>query len=36
MLILKEGMKKVSDELILTTDDGSEGQKGFVMMPSKN
>lgn len=30
LLILKEEMRAISDELIITTDDGSEGQKGFV------
>ncbi len=30
MFILKEEMNAMSDQLILTTDDGSEGRKGFV------
>jgi len=30
MFILKEEMDALSDQLILTTDDGSDGQKGFV------
>ena len=30
MLILEEEMKKVSDELYISTDDGSKGHKGFV------
>ena len=30
LIILKEKMKKVSDELHITTDDGSYGRKGFV------
>ncbi|MDI6400839.1 sulfide/dihydroorotate dehydrogenase-like FAD/NAD-binding protein [Balneolaceae bacterium ANBcel3] len=30
MIILEEEMDKVSDELIITTDDGSAGVKGFV------
>ncbi len=30
LLILEDAMHRVSDELIVTTDDGSYGQKGFV------
>lgn len=30
LLILEEEMKKVSDEIYISTDDGSKGQKGFV------
>ena len=30
LLILEEDMKKVSNELYISTDDGSKGQKGFV------
>ena len=30
LLILEEKMKKVSNELYISTDDGSKGQKGFV------
>jgi ferredoxin--NADP+ reductase len=30
LLILEEEMKKVSDELYISTDDGSKGRKGFV------
>ena len=30
MLILEEEMKKISDELYISTDDGSKGRKGFV------
>lgn len=30
MLILKKELQKVSDRLFITTDDGSEGRKGFV------
>lgn len=30
LLILEEEMKKVSNELFISTDDGSKGQKGFV------
>ena len=35
LLIWKEKMKTVSDELIITTDDGSEGIKGVVTDPLK-
>jgi len=35
LLIWKEEMKSVSDELIITTDDGSEGIKGVVTDPLK-
>ena len=35
LLIWKEKMKSVSDELIITTDDGSEGTKGVVTDPLK-
>ena len=35
LLIWKEKMKTVSDELIITTDDGSEGMKGVVTDPLK-
>ena len=35
LLIWKEKMKSVSDELIITTDDGSEGLKGVVTDPLK-
>ncbi len=35
LLIWKEKMKSVSDELIITTDDGSEGMKGVVTDPLK-
>jgi len=35
LLIWKEKMKSVSDELIITTDDGSEGIKGVVTDPLK-
>jgi ferredoxin--NADP+ reductase len=35
LLIWKEKMKTVSDELIVTTDDGSEGIKGVVTDPLK-
>lgn len=30
LLILEEEMRKISDELLITTDDGSYGKKGFV------
>lgn len=30
LLILKQEMQELSDELFITTDDGSQGQKGFV------
>lgn len=30
MLILEDQMSKVSDELVISTDDGTKGQKGFV------
>ncbi len=33
MLILADELKAVSDELIITTDDGSYGQKGLVTLP---
>ena len=36
LLIWKEKMKTVSDELIVTTDDGSEGIKGVVTDPLKH
>lgn len=32
-LIFEDRMRAVSDELIITTDDGSVGEKGFVTMP---
>lgn len=35
LLILENEMKEVSDELILTTDDGSYGRKGLVIDPVK-
>ena len=35
LIIFKEKMEAVSDELIITTDDGSAGQKGFVTDPLK-
>jgi len=35
LLIWKEKMKSVSDELIIATDDGSEGMKGVVTDPLK-
>ena len=35
LLIWKEKMETVSDELIITTDDGSEGMKGVVTDPLK-
>jgi ferredoxin/flavodoxin---NADP+ reductase len=36
LLILEEEMEKVSDELYLTTDDGSKGHKGLVTEVLKN
>ncbi len=33
LLILTDEIKKVSDELLITTDDGSEGEKGVVTQP---
>ena len=33
MLILENEMKNICDELIITTDDGSYGQRGFVTQP---
>ncbi len=33
MLILENEMKTICDELVVTTDDGSYGEKGFVTMP---
>ncbi|MCD4797329.1 MAG: sulfide/dihydroorotate dehydrogenase-like FAD/NAD-binding protein [Candidatus Cloacimonetes bacterium] len=33
MLILEEEMKSLCDEMIITTDDGSYGQQGFVTQP---
>ncbi|MCD4651019.1 MAG: sulfide/dihydroorotate dehydrogenase-like FAD/NAD-binding protein [Candidatus Cloacimonetes bacterium] len=33
MLILEDEMRALCDELIITTDDGSYGEKGFVTMP---
>ena len=35
LLILEKEMREVSDELIITTDDGSIGQKGLVIDPLK-
>jgi ferredoxin--NADP+ reductase len=35
LLILEAEMKAVSDELIITTDDGSKGRKGLVIHPLK-
>lgn len=35
LLILKDELKSVSDELIITTDDGSYGRKGLVTGPLK-
>ncbi len=35
MLILENEMEQISDELIITTDDGSYGQQGFVTEPLK-
>ncbi|MDD4084543.1 MAG: sulfide/dihydroorotate dehydrogenase-like FAD/NAD-binding protein [Acholeplasmataceae bacterium] len=35
LLIFKDKMDSVSDELIITTDDGSCGRKGFVTQPLK-
>lgn len=35
-IILEEDLKKVSDKLIITTDDGSNGTKGFVTDMLKN
>jgi len=35
MLILMEEMNLISDELVITTDDGSFGQRGFVTDPLK-
>ena len=35
LLILEKEMREVSDELIITTDDGSVGQKGLVIDPLK-
>ncbi len=33
LLILTEEIKKISDQFIITTDDGSEGEKGTVLQP---
>ncbi|MCB0822824.1 MAG: sulfide/dihydroorotate dehydrogenase-like FAD/NAD-binding protein [Bacteroidales bacterium] len=33
MLILENEMTQISDELVITTDDGSYGQRGFVTQP---
>ncbi|MCB0805209.1 MAG: sulfide/dihydroorotate dehydrogenase-like FAD/NAD-binding protein [Bacteroidales bacterium] len=33
MLILENEMSQISDELVITTDDGSYGQRGFVTQP---
>lgn len=33
LLVFEERMKKISDEVIITTDDGSYGRKGFVTDP---
>ncbi len=33
MLILENEMRTISDEMVITTDDGSYGQRGFVTMP---
>lgn len=33
ILVFEERMKKISDEVIITTDDGSYGRKGFVTDP---
>ena len=35
MLILENEMKQISDELVVTTDDGSYGDRGFVTDPLK-
>ena len=35
MLILEEEMRALCDELVITTDDGSYGQQGFVTQPLK-
>lgn len=35
MLILENEMKNICDELVITTDDGSVGQRGFVTDPLK-
>jgi len=35
MLILENEMKQISDEIIITTDDGSYGMRGFVTDPLK-
>lgn len=35
LIIFKDRMAAISDELIITTDDGSAGQKGFVTDPLK-
>lgn len=35
MLILENEMAQISDELVVTTDDGSYGQRGFVTSPLK-
>ena len=35
LIIFKDKMESVSDKLIITTDDGSEGYKGFVTDPLK-
>jgi len=32
-LIMEEELDKISDKLIITTDDGSKGERGFVTMP---
>lgn len=36
LLILEDEMRRVSDEVIITTDDGSYGRKGFVTEALKN
>ena len=33
MLILEDEMKMITDELVVTTDDGSYGERGFVTQP---
>lgn len=33
MLVLENEMKTISDEIVVTTDDGSYGERGFVTMP---
>lgn len=35
MLILENEMKQICDELVVTTDDGSYGEKGFVTQPAE-